>query len=127
MGSRKARDFMYFHFQFYIIPLMMTPQLGRNWLHCDTINNLFLLCSTDFFCIYFVERLIFCDEAIFHISGKVNRHNVHICGTEQPHAQIEHQCDSPKLNVFCAVSREKVYGPFFFAEATVTGIYIVTF
>ena len=25
---------------------------------------------------YFVERLIFCDEATFHISGKVNRHNV---------------------------------------------------
>ena len=69
----------------------------------------------------FVERLIFCDEATFYISGKVNRHNVHIWGTEQPHAQIEHQRDSPKVNVFCAVSREKVHGPFFFTEATVTG------
>lgn len=69
----------------------------------------------------FLERLIFCDEATFHISGKVSRHNVRIWGTEQSHAQIEHQRDSPKVIVFCAVSREKVHGPFFFTEATVTG------
>jgi len=36
---------------------------------------------------YFVERLIFCDEATFHISVKVNVHNVRIWGTEQPHEQ----------------------------------------
>jgi hypothetical protein len=65
----------------------------------------------------FVERLIFCDEATFHISGKVNRHNIRIWGTEQPHAQIEYLHDSPKVNVFCAVSREKLHGPFFFTEA----------
>jgi hypothetical protein len=29
-----------------------------------------------------VERLIFCDEATIHISGKVNRHNIRIWGTE---------------------------------------------
>jgi hypothetical protein len=51
----------------------------------------------------------------------VNRHNVHIWGTKQPHAQIEHQRDSPKVNVFCVVSCEKVHSPFFFTEATVTG------
>ena len=71
----------------------------------------------------FIERLIFCDEATFHISGKVNGHNVCVWGTEQSHAQIEHQHDSPKVNVFCAVSHEKVHGPFFFTEATVTGCY----
>jgi hypothetical protein len=37
-----------------------------------------------------VERLI-SNEATFHIIGKVNRHNVHIWGTKQPHAQIKHQ------------------------------------
>ena len=68
----------------------------------------------------FVERFI-CDEATFHISGKVNVHDVRIWGTEQPHAQIEHQHDSPKVNVFRAVSRENGHGPFFFIEATVTG------
>jgi hypothetical protein len=59
----------------------------------------------------FVERLIFSDEATFHISGKVNIHDVRIWGTE-------HQGDSPRVNVFCAVSSKKVHGPSFFAEAT---------
>jgi hypothetical protein len=34
---------------------------------------------------------------------------------------VEHQRDSPKVNVFCAISSQKVYSPFFFAEETVTG------
>ncbi|PNF16165.1 hypothetical protein B7P43_G01102, partial [Cryptotermes secundus] len=48
----------------------------------------------------FVERLIFSDEATF---------------------RVKHQRDSPKVDVFCAVSCEKVHGPFIFAEATVSG------
>ncbi|PSN36935.1 hypothetical protein C0J52_13909 [Blattella germanica] len=32
---------------------------------------------------------------------------------------VEHVRDSPKCNVFCTLSNSKVYGPFFFAEATV--------
>jgi hypothetical protein len=51
-----------------------------------------------------VKRLIFCEEATFHISGKMDRHNVHIWGTEQPHAQIDHQRDFKKLNVYCATT-----------------------
>jgi hypothetical protein len=43
-------------------------------------------------------------------------------GTENPHATIEHQRDSSKLNVFWAISRRKVCGPCFFVENTVTGI-----
>ena len=69
----------------------------------------------------FVETPIFCDEATFHISGKVNVHNVRICGTGQPHAQIEQKRESLKVNVFCALFREKLQGPNFFTEATVTG------
>ena len=30
--------------------------------------------------------------------------------------------DSPKFNVFCAISSPKVYSPFFFAEGTITGM-----
>jgi hypothetical protein len=70
----------------------------------------------------FATRLIFSDEATFHLSGKVNRHNIRVCGTGNLHATTEHQRDSPKLNVFCAISRRKVYGPFLFLENMVTGI-----
>lgn len=70
----------------------------------------------------FIGRLVFSDEATFHLNGKVNRHNVRIWGTEQPLAVVEHERDSPKLNVFAAISKTKVYGPFFFMDKTVTGI-----
>jgi fumarylacetoacetate (FAA) hydrolase family protein len=48
----------------------------------------------------FVERLILSDEATFHISGKLNRQSVSREPSNNMHAQIEHQHDSPKVNVF---------------------------
>jgi hypothetical protein len=50
----------------------------------------------------------FSDEATFHVSGAVNRRNVRIWGSENPHAYVEHQRDSPNGNVFCAISSQKV-------------------
>jgi hypothetical protein len=46
-------------------------------------------------------RFIFSDEATFHINCKVNRHNVRVWGTESPHVTLEHERDSPKVNVLC--------------------------
>lgn len=66
-------------------------------------------------------HVVFSDESTFHTSGHVNTHNVRIWGSENPHEMVQLQRDSPKINVFCALSRRKVYGPFFFGEATVTG------
>ena len=76
----------------------------------------------------FLEKVQFSDEATFHVRGAVNRHNVRIWGSENPHVYVEHRRDSPKVNVFCAISSQKVYGPFFFAEEPVTGVtYLDTF
>ena len=69
----------------------------------------------------FMTKIFFSDEATFHLSGKVNRHNVRIWGSENPHAIQEHVRDSPKMNVWCSLSHNKVIGPFFFAEKTVRG------
>jgi len=68
------------------------------------------------------NKIVFGDKATSHLSGKVNCHNVRIWATENPHETVEHVRDSPNLNVFCAVSSVKVYGPFFFAESTVSGL-----
>ncbi|PSN51130.1 hypothetical protein C0J52_21619 [Blattella germanica] len=38
----------------------------------------------------FAERIVFSDEATFHVSGKVNKHNVRIWGLQNPHEHIEH-------------------------------------
>ena len=69
----------------------------------------------------FLEKVIFSDEATFHLSGKVNKQNVRIWGIENPREFVEHMRDSPKVNVFCAMSKQKIYGPEFFDEPTVTG------
>ena len=38
----------------------------------------------------FLSHLIFSDEATFHLSGKVNRHNVRIWGLQNPQEAMEH-------------------------------------
>ena len=69
----------------------------------------------------FLPRLIFNDEATFHLSGKVSRHIFRIWGLENPHEIVQHERDSPKINVFSSVSVRNIYGPFFFDGNTVTG------
>jgi hypothetical protein len=56
------------------------------------------------------KRIIFSDEATFHLSRKANRHNIRIWGSEKPVAVVEMERDSPKVNVFCAVSRRRLFG-----------------
>jgi hypothetical protein len=67
----------------------------------------------------FLHRVMFGDEATFHVSGRVHRHNVRIWANERPHDFVEHARDSPKVNVWCALTRDRVIGPYFFAERTV--------
>ena len=68
--------------------------------------------------------LVFSDEVTFHMNGKVNRHNVRIWGEENPHATIEHERVSPKVNVFCAISTNHVHGPFFFERNVTSDAYL---
>ena len=82
---------------------------------CDEITDAITNDNT------FAECIVFSDEATFHISGKVNKHNVRILGIQNPHAHIEHVRDSLKVNVFCATSQSSVYGPLFFDGNTVNG------
>ncbi|GFX26979.1 uncharacterized protein TNCV_1841511 [Trichonephila clavipes] len=55
------------------------------------------------------------------LNEHVNIHNTLIRSLENPHEVLESQRDSPKLNVFCLISRRKVSGSFVFGETTVTG------
>jgi hypothetical protein len=68
----------------------------------------------------FMKHMVFSDEATFHVSGKVNRHNWRIWGSKNPYEVMEHEHDTPKLNVWCP-SSASVIGSFFFEETTVTG------
>jgi hypothetical protein len=46
----------------------------------------------------FLSKICFSDEATFHLSGKVNRHNIRVWGSENPHTVVEHSKDSTKIN-----------------------------
>jgi len=70
----------------------------------------------------FLDSVIFNDESTFHVSGRVNAHNCRIWGSENPRVSLELVRDRSKVNVFCTLSKERVYGPFFFMEMTITGI-----
>ena len=65
----------------------------------------------------FLDNVLFSDEATFHMSEVVSRHNVWIWGSENPHVYREHILDSPKLNVWCGLMKDRI----FFCEPTVTG------
>lgn len=69
----------------------------------------------------FLHRIIFSDECVFHVDGKVNKHNVRIWGTENPHAYREVARNSDKVTVWCAMSVNGVIGPYYFDEPNVSG------
>lgn len=54
----------------------------------------------------FLARIMFSDEATFHVSEKVNKQNVRISRSENPHSTAEHIRDGPKLlcDVACCMT-----------------------
>lgn len=70
----------------------------------------------------FASRHVFTDEATFHLCGKVNRHNLRFWGMKNPHATLAHECDSLKVNVFCAITNSSMFGPFSSWETRLRGL-----
>jgi hypothetical protein len=69
----------------------------------------------------YLSNVMFYDKAIFLTCGKVNRHNIRIWGSENPHSVREHVRDSKKVNVWCGMMKDRIIGSFFFTEPTATG------
>ena len=68
----------------------------------------------------YLNSVVFSDEATFHVSGKVNKHNIQIWGSENPCEVVEKERDSPKINVWCGLMHNQIIGPFIFSKSTVT-------
>ena len=68
----------------------------------------------------FFKCICFSDESTFHISESLNRYNLKIWGSENSHDTCELKRDSPKLNVWCGITHDKIIGYFFFAEKSIT-------
>ena len=67
----------------------------------------------------FSKTIVFSDESSFYLNGKVSTHNVRIWGSERPSIFVEHERNCPKVNVFCAMSTNQIFGPYFFNEDTI--------
>ncbi|XP_018375528.1 PREDICTED: uncharacterized protein LOC108769183 [Trachymyrmex cornetzi] len=62
----------------------------------------------------FGRKIIFSDEAHFHLGGYVNKQNCRIWGSEQPHTIVERPMHPPRVTVWCGFWSGGIIGPFFF-------------
>ena len=68
----------------------------------------------------FLTTLMFSDEAIFHLDGRINKQNSRVWSSENPRSYREQPLHSEKVVVWAALSHRGVTGPFFF-NGNVTG------
>lgn len=68
----------------------------------------------------FLSKMMFSDESIFHLDGRVNKQNCRIWSRENPRSYREQPLHSEKVVVWAALSHRGVIGPFFF-DGNVTG------
>ncbi|GFV32773.1 uncharacterized protein TNCV_3312541 [Trichonephila clavipes] len=66
-------------------------------------------------------KILWSDEAHFHLSGTVNTHNCRIWDTENPRTFKEIPLHSPKVTVWCGFTATFILSPFFFEETTRNG------
>jgi len=56
----------------------------------------------------FLRRVCFSVQAIFYASGKLNKHNVRIWGSEHPRVTRELHRACPKVNAWCGIMRNQM-------------------
>ncbi len=66
-----------------------------------------------------LDRILWTDEAIFQINGRVNRHNCVYWSDINPHVIIEQELNVPRVVVWGGIWSNGVVGPYFF-EGNVT-------
>ncbi|KAK0166333.1 hypothetical protein PV328_004759 [Microctonus aethiopoides] len=66
----------------------------------------------------FSNKIIFSNEAHFHLDGFVNRQNCRIWGSEDPRVIVEKQMHSQRVTVWCGFWSGGIIGPFFFENAS---------
>lgn len=65
----------------------------------------------------FYQKIIFSDEAHFHLGGYANKQNCRIWGTENPHVIEENPMHPQRVTVWCGFWAGGLIGPFFFENA----------
>ncbi len=72
-----------------------------------------------FFQIELTDKNLDCfysDEAYIHLERYINSQNYRLWASENSNAFVENRLHPQKVGMWCAVSRKRVVGPFFFRE-----------
>lgn len=68
-------------------------------------------------------KIIFSDEAHFWLGGYVNRQNYRIWGTQKPELLRTKPLHPEKLTVWCALTADRIYGPYFIDSSITSDVY----
>ena len=66
----------------------------------------------------FRQKIIFSDEAYFHLGGYVKKQNSRICDSENPKMIIEKLLYSQRVIVWCGFWAGGIIGPYVFGDET---------
>ena len=81
----------------------------------QTKTNILLWCSFEFEeDAVFTDKTVFCDDATFHLPGHVNQH--YNLWQQQSACSDWTIGDNPNFNMFCALPKQKAFGPFIFCK-----------
>lgn len=64
----------------------------------------------------------FSDQATLHNSSYINRHDCKILRSGTTPGTIEHQHDSPKINIWCELTHDGILDPFICVKRTILNI-----
>jgi hypothetical protein len=73
-----------------------------------------------------LKRILWTDEAHFHLQGGVNTHNCIIWSKNCPHEKYPKKLHDEYVTVWCGFTSEFLIGPYFFEESTMRGSKRVT-
>jgi hypothetical protein len=59
-----------------------------------------------------LAKILWSDEAVFHIDGFVNRHNCHQWAAHDPEATVKKMQNRSKVTVWCGMTATRVIGPY---------------
>lgn len=89
----------------------LSPQdKDRRLLFCRRIKN---MSSADQI---LLNNIIFSDECHIYLKGMPNRQNYRNWSPTKPNDFFEKPLHSPKITVWCGLSGNKIYGPYFFED-----------
>ena len=69
----------------------------------------------------YLSKIVFFDECTFRLNGSVSKQNVRIWGTERPTEGNQSFLNSPSVMVWCDIAKEKVVGPYFLEDESLSG------